>query len=278
MPQIKKILFPVDFSESCIGAARFVEYFAGQFQAEITLLHAVSMGEHSLAEELLPKRKAELNAFLAQELKYFTTKRICIIEDPANAILETANSWQPDLLMLPTHGLGYFRRRLLGSVTAKSLHDLRCPIWTSVHAETTPALEAIHCRRILCAIDLTTHSQFVLEWAAWLAREYNATLRIVHATLPLTVSSEVWPMGDELQREVHERAVADVEKLKQRAGLNVQAVVNAGNPADVIEEAAGDFEADLVVVGRGHENGLTAAFFQHAYAILSQSPCPVISV
>src|ERR1019366_3029392 len=119
MPQIKKILFPVDFSESCVGAARYVEFFAGQFQAEITLLHAVRMGEHSLAEELLPQRKAQLDAFLADELKYFTTQRVCVTEDPANAILETADSWKPDLLMLATHGLGYFRRHLLGSVTAK---------------------------------------------------------------------------------------------------------------------------------------------------------------
>ena len=54
MPQIRKILFPVDFSDSSFGAARYVEYFAGQFQAEIMLLHAVGMGEHNLAEELLP--------------------------------------------------------------------------------------------------------------------------------------------------------------------------------------------------------------------------------
>jgi hypothetical protein len=34
MPAIKKILFPVDFSKRCIGAARYVEAMAGRFEAE----------------------------------------------------------------------------------------------------------------------------------------------------------------------------------------------------------------------------------------------------
>ena len=87
MPLIKKILFPVDFSASCLGAARYVEAFAGRFEAEIMLFHVVGMGEGglTLAEELLPVRQAELNAFLADELKYFTTERLCVMGDDAAA-------------------------------------------------------------------------------------------------------------------------------------------------------------------------------------------------
>ena len=75
MPQIKKILFPVDFSQSCLGAARYVQAFAGQFEAEIMLFHAVARGQETLAEELLPLRRDELDKFLVQDLKYFTTHR-----------------------------------------------------------------------------------------------------------------------------------------------------------------------------------------------------------
>ena len=38
---MKKILFPVDFSERCTSAARMVEAFVGHFQAELTILHVV---------------------------------------------------------------------------------------------------------------------------------------------------------------------------------------------------------------------------------------------
>ncbi|HYA17109.1 MAG TPA: universal stress protein [Bryobacteraceae bacterium] len=278
MPQIRKILFPVDFSDSSLGAARYVEYFAGQFQAEIMLLHAVGMGEHNLAEELLPQRKARLDAFLADELKYFTTERVCVTGDAATALMDTAAAWNPDLVMIPTHGLGYFRRHLLGSVTAKALHDLRCPVWTSVHAEVAPTLENIHCRRILCAVDLTERSSFVLQWAAWLARECDATLEIVHATPSLDASAQVWAMAEEFQQSVRDRAHQDLATLQKEAGTNAEGIVAAGVPAAVIAGAAKEFAADLLVIGRHDSEGFAGALFQNAYAILSQSPCPVISV
>jgi len=68
MPQIKKILFPVDFSDACRGAARYVEAFAARFEAEIMLLHAAGKREQQQA-------KAQLDAFLASELRSFTTHR-----------------------------------------------------------------------------------------------------------------------------------------------------------------------------------------------------------
>ena len=46
-----------------------------------------------------------------------------------------AKANQIDLIMMPTHGYGRFRALLLGSVTAKVLHDADCPVWTAVHRE-----------------------------------------------------------------------------------------------------------------------------------------------
>jgi universal stress protein A len=278
MAQIRKILFPVDFSESSYGAARYVEYFAGQFQAKIMLFHAVGMGEHTLAEELLPQRQARLNEFLADELKYFTTERLCVIGDAATTLMDTAATWNPDLVMIPTHGLGYFRRHLLGSVTAKALHDLRCPVWTSVHAEVAPPLENIHCRRILCALDLTERSSYVLNWASWLAREYDAQLEVVHALPTLDSSSQVWAMAEEFQHQIEDRARHDLAVLQKQAGTTAAGVMTPGAPAEVIADAATQFAADLLIIGRHDSEGFAANLFQNAYAILSQSPCPVISV
>lgn len=278
MPQIKKILFPVDFSPSCFGAARYVEAFAGHFEAEIMLVHAVGMGERVLAEELLPQRKAQLDAFLADELKYFTTHRVCTTGDALMAILEEASSWNPDLVMLPTHGVGYFRRHLLGSVTAKLLHDLKCPVWTSVHAETAPALEDIHCRRILCGLDLTPYSRAVLDWAVWLAGEYGAKLGIAHAASSVGASVEAWSVAEDFQEAVLERAAADVAALQAQTGSRAEVFVNSGPPAGVIADAAKQFDADLIVIGRHTAEGVVASLFQSAYGILTESPCPVISI
>ncbi len=207
MSIINKILFPVDFSNECVGAARYVEAVAGRFESEVTLLHVVCPGEHTLADELLPKRQAQLSAFLADELKYFATQRVCVTgDDPALAIEQAARTRKPDLIMMPTHGLGAFRRLLLGSVTAKVLHDVRCPVWTSVHAEAAPRLENIHCRRILCTVDLNERSQSVLDWAASIAAEYEAALGIVHATPELSATYASLSVEQEFEQTVSAEA------------------------------------------------------------------------
>ena len=90
MPAIKKILFPVDFSAQCVGAARHVEALAGWFQAEVMLFHVVGNGTNTLAEELKPRSQERLNAFLAGELKHFTTQRVCVVGDPVDKIVEMA--------------------------------------------------------------------------------------------------------------------------------------------------------------------------------------------
>ena len=278
MPFIKKILFPVDFSESCIGAARYVEAFAGRFEAEIMLLHTVGMGEYHLPEELLPSRKIRLDDFLAEELKYFSTQRICMTGDPAPDIVDAARRWNPDLVMMATHGLGTFRRLLLGSVTAKVLHDLHLPIWTSVHSEAAPALENIHCRRVICALDLSARSQSILEWAASLADEYEAELALVHATEALPEAYLAGDLEGEIKRSLTENAERRLEILQQAVGISGPIFLKSGDPAKVVACAAKQFGADLLVMGRHSTTGVTGYLRQSAWDILREAPCPAISI
>ncbi|HWE52015.1 MAG TPA: universal stress protein [Bryobacteraceae bacterium] len=278
MPAIKKILFPVDFSESSIAAARYVETIAGCFEAEVMLLHVVGMGEHTLAEELLPGRQADLDAFLADEFKYFTTHRICVTGDPTIAIQDAAGRWHPDLVMMPTHGTGVFRRLLLGSVTARTLQRLSCPVWTSAHLKAASRLEEIHLRRILCALDLRQGSGCVLEWAAWLAGECQAELGIVHASGELPSEYYGWDIEKEYEDELKAEGKRQIGKLQSSAGSHGEVFVTSGYPATVVARTAADFNADLLVMGRHDVPGLAGYLRHNDYAILRDSPCPVISV
>ncbi len=278
MPAIKKILFPVDFSDRCRGAARYVEALAGRFEAELMLLHAVVGGTNVLAEEVQPSRQAELDAFLADELKYFTTRRVCVVGDPAAKIVETARSWGAGLVMMPTHGLGLFRRLLLGSVTAKVLHDLDCPIWTGIHSEEAPPLAKITCRRVLCALDLGERSRHVLEWAAALAGEYQASLEIVHAGSSVDVASQTVVLDQGMVAAFAAEVTRRIAAIQEAADTNAAVFVKGGEPAKVVACAAKEFHADLLVIGRHGGAGLPGLLRHNAYAILRESPCPVISI
>jgi len=273
MKLINRILFPVDFSEGCRAAARHVEFMGGRFEAEIMLLHAVGSGAHTLAEELLPIRQKELNDYLADELKYFTAHRVCVInDDPADAIRQVARDWKADLVMMPTHGMGLFQRLMVGSVTAQVLAELDCPVWTSVHSETVVPLEEIHCRRILCALDLTERSEYVLEWAAALAAESGGALGIVHALQPMHQPVLAVGMEEELSGNAEAQARREIDELRYTAGTHAAVFIEEGDTASAIGVAAKQFGANLLVIGR-HQSGP-----EDAFAIIRESACPVISV
>jgi nucleotide-binding universal stress UspA family protein len=242
------------------------------------LLHAVPLSHNGRSAEVLSDSGSQLDSFLKDEFKCFTTHRICIEGDPAPAIAETVQSWNPGLVMMPTHGLGYFRRHLLGSVTAKALHDLHCPIWTSIHAETAPPLAEIHFHHILCAIDLSERSPCILRWASQLASELGAALAVVYASMAVDPAADGWALGEDFLKFASDQAKNRIALLQKQIGTGARVFVAAGHPADVITAAARKFEADLLVLGRHEQAGVTGALFQNAYAILRESPCPTVSI
>src|SRR5579864_8816058 len=84
--------------------------------------------------------------------------------------------------MIPTQGMGMYRRLIIGSTSAKVLHDADCPVWTGVHLEDAPPVENVHCRKILCAVDFTPNSKRVVEWANHVAKEYQAEVTLLHVS------------------------------------------------------------------------------------------------
>ena len=267
MPIIKKILFPVDFSQRSIGAARYVESLAGRFEAEIMLLHVVDAATHgSIAQKLQPSLQEQLKAFLADDLRQFVIRRVCTIGDPAEEIVNMVESWAPDLVMMPSYGLGFYRPSLLGSVTAKVLHDVGCPVWTSVHSEEAPSLERIRCHKVLCGVDLGVRSRHIFEWALSFAGEDEADLGIVHATR--------FVEAPPLVAEARSRIAA----LLADAGANASVLIDGGEPAKVVACAAKEFHADLLVIGRHSDSSDEGCLRHSAYAIIRESPCPVISI
>lgn len=225
----------------------------------------------------MKESNSRLDSFLADELKPFSTQRVCVKGDPSRAIVEAAKGWGPDLVMMPTHGLGVFRRLLLGSVTSKVLDDLDCPVWTSVHTEAAPRLEDVHCRRILCAVDLAERSRSVLEWAAWLAGQYQATLGAVHAI----TQSSIALSGSGAEESVSPGVVEHTKRM-EILGIAPAAAshvfVRFGDPAKVVAWAARGFEADLLVMGRHGGGGIGGFLRPNAYSIFRESPCPTISI
>ncbi len=290
MLKFNHILFPVDLSEQCAKVAPFVEAWATQFESRVTLLHVFEMPPPAYyvastafvapadIESVLEQRTKCLDSFARQSFHNPEDRRIVEAGVPATTILDFVRREGVDLIMMPTHGYGLFRRFLLGSVTAKVLHDAHCPVWTGVHIEQpASAWSAPDCRHILCAINLTPRSSAVICWAKQLADSYRAELRVVHAVTGWPEESLI-PEADQFRAVIFDFAGKEIAKLQRQAGTSAEVQLESGEIAHVVQRAALDFNADLVVIGRGVLPEPLGRLRTHAYAVIRDAPCPVLSV
>ena len=288
MPNLKHILFPVDFSEQNCSIAPYVACMASRYGARVTLLHVVEIptggypewpAQASLVdfEAVANDRKQSLNSFLQSEFQSVAASRLMLEGDPARQISEYADRHNVDLIMMPTHGYGPFRRFLLGSITAKVLHDVKCPVWTSAHLPERAAPPAGY-RSILCAVDLTPKSVSLMQWAAAFAREHGATLRLVHAIPAAEPAGGIDIEGRRFRAILVEIALEELAKMQQQAKTDLGVLVEGGDVAPVVHRAAELHHADLVVIGRGVMQEVFGRMRTHVYSVIREAPCPVISV
>ena len=257
MFQLKRLLFPVDFSERSRRSSVYVEAIAHHFGAELILLHVV---EPPVYNAPLGDAHAEgFDTFFGDRLRHLRVKRLIEHGDAAIKIVQSAAHNSVDLIMMPTQGMGIYRRLILGSTTAKVLHDADCPVWTGVHLENAPAPSKIHYERICCAVDLKPQSVKALDWAHHFAEEYGAELTLVHAG----------------RSDSATKALAD---LQETVGSNAVVRVRDGEPANVVASLTAQLDPDLLVIGRGAESGFLGRLEATAYSIIRRSHCPVVSV
>lgn len=286
---ITRILLPVDFSERAGHAARFAVPLAERFCSEIILLHvlppqfefgAIELGGAMLGDlalELQEQAAEHLDRFASTKLGGVPVRTLLLEGDPAREIVETARREAVGLIMMPTHGYGRFRRLLLGSVTAKVLHDADCPVWTAAHVE-TPGAPRGDLKRILCAIDLGPSSARALQWSAELAAQFGAELTLVHAILELDPRTEGYHFSPEWRKFLAEAAQTEIAALQEKVGTQAEVILTSGPVAETVSEEARKSDADLLVIGRGVEAGILGRLTSDAYGIIRQSPCPVVSV
>ena len=287
MLNLATILLPVDFSERSIAAARYAGTLACRFQSQVIMVHVVPneypigafeapIDFHNLWNERIEEARTNLNAFLAEDFRRMPVKRFVLDGDPATRIVQVAGCEGAKLIVMPTHGYGPFRRFILGSVTAKVLHDADCAVLTSAHIEEAPP-ESLAFRNILCAIDLGQQSRAALAWAGEFAAKYESRLHVVHV-LPSPEAGQARYFDVEFQAALHRSAKEAVEALLASSGRGADVLIEHGAVAKAVRAAAESVKADCVVIGRHASSGLLGRLHADAYAIVRESPCPVVSV
>ncbi|MCG8403919.1 MAG: universal stress protein [Phycisphaerales bacterium] len=150
MIQIKRVLFPSDFSDLSLQALIYARSFSEAYSAELHLVHVVdeaamywmAMGPNSLpvapaTDELVDVSKQELKKFVQehlQDLKVPLVTEVCVGR-PFMEIIRYARENEIDLIVIGTHGRSGLKHVLLGSVAEKVVRKAPCPVLTIRHPE-----------------------------------------------------------------------------------------------------------------------------------------------
>jgi nucleotide-binding universal stress UspA family protein len=288
MLRMARILFPVDFSDRCALIGGRVKALAEHFQAEVVLLYSLEpLPAHVAALDMTPlipettaalkeSARTEVERFLKMEFSHLSVRRVLAEGFAAEVIVQHSHALQADLILMPTRGLGAFRRYIIGSVTAKVLHDADCPVWTGVHHELAPHVWT-ELRHVVCAVDLGPQSVTALAWAFGFASQWQAKLTLLYVApaldpVPGQYFNPDWRIP--FMSATHE----ELQKIRDSVGADCEIHVETGEAAKTVVATAAALKADLLVIGRSPHDGLVGRLRANAYAIITQSPCPVVSV
>lgn len=286
---LSHVLVPVDFSEKSECAARYAAALHRRFGSRITLLHVLPPPHYefgamevggSVLEELFRSRaeqaRQDLDAFLRDELPPDNVERLLVEGDPAARIVRSAHELGVSLIVMPTHGYGTFRRFILGSVTAKVLHDADCPVWTGVHMEAA-RVDDVRLDRIAVGLDLRSQSERTLMWARRFAHEVGAEMALVHVMPGLGAAAGELSEPEWKQR-MEDSARREIASLMARLGWDAPVLIGSGEVPETVCKLAQEWGANLLVIGRGSASGVLGRLRANAYSIIRQSSCPVVSV
>ena len=148
MPQISRIVVPIDFSEYSKKAFRYAIELAQTFSAEMILVYVVEPiiypADFSFGQLALPSMERELQERGHEQLDTLIQKEVpeginarCVIRSgkPFVEIIQTANDEQADLIIIATHGHSGIEHALFGSTAEKVVRKSVCPVLSIRSAE-----------------------------------------------------------------------------------------------------------------------------------------------
>jgi nucleotide-binding universal stress UspA family protein len=176
-------------------------------------------------------------------------------------LLLEAEAWQPQLIIVGSHGKGMIRKFFLGSVSSRVLQEAHCSV-RIVHEH---AIDPNRPLTLLVAVDDSGEASKIVDSIA--ERQYPentavhlltvADMSVVAALDYVATASNA--LADETEsvmaREVRERMQMLVSRIRARY-RDVHMHARIDKPRNAILEIAGDIGADAIIVGAKGKSAL----------------------
>jgi nucleotide-binding universal stress UspA family protein len=154
-------------------------------------------------------------------------------------------------------------------------------------------------KKILVAVENNQIGNLVFDEALALAKATNASLMLVHVMSPYSdrnvnpISMDPYSFYPALHSEALTQTLKQWDTLKQEGidflnflrvnarheGVTAEFTQNLGDPGRIICEIAGDWQADMIVLGRRGRIGLSEFFLGSvSNYVLHHAPCSVLAI
>lgn len=140
--QFKRILCPVDFSESSLSALAYALNLAEEADAHVTLLHVIEMPPELRENPMAPDfdidrihaaaeadARSRLQDLIPDQARTYSTVETAVVEGRAyRRILQRSAEEQADLVVMGVHGRGVMDLLVFGSTTHHVIRAATCPV------------------------------------------------------------------------------------------------------------------------------------------------------
>jgi hypothetical protein len=284
----ERLLLSTDGSEFSEGAIREAIRLAKRCGSKLTAIRVIETNPEfeSTAPAVLEKMEKEVRQHLgdvqARAKKEGVACDIAVHEgeDSYKYIVDEAAVQKSTMIIMGRRGRKGFRRLVMGSTTAWTIGHAPCSVLV------VPRAAQVEFKSIVVATDCSKYSAAAASEAIGIAKRNNAKLTAV-AVVPADIAMPTDVDFAALQREkiadqemqAAEKNAKAVKDAAQKAGVDAQAFVMSGKPADAIIEIAKDKSADLIVVGSHGRTGLDRLLMGSvAERVIVMSSCAVLVV
>lgn len=295
---INKLLVPLDGSRLAESTMPSAIRIALLFNANIILLHireqnapSTIHGEKHLSDT------ADANRYLQSMAENLQSKGVGVEwhvhdskeGDVARSIVEHADEFQPDLVVLCTHGKGGVRDIIYGSIAQQTLNRGKWPILL-IQPDEHGTVPEFNPRHILVPIDRDHSQDAALSVSASMAKVFSSSVRLLAVVPTLeTLSGEKSASGSLLPTTT--RAILDiaeqegaefVEKIASEepfSELEAYTEILRGDPVQSVLEYANKSDIDLIILSSHARSGLSALISgSFTSRITSRVKCPLLLV
>lgn len=273
----RNILFATDFSPCSEAVFLYATALARECEATLFSVHVIQAEVMSVdppvIDQLRESAVQQMHDLEASEALQGIRFQPLVADGAVGVtVADLVRQNNIDVVIVGTHGRTGMRKFVMGSVAEEIFRHAPCPVIALGPQVCTEARHNPSFKRVLYATDFAADSSARLSHALTILEPRIETVTLMHVvpTAPITDADTA--------KTVFRTNLLNMVPAGIKISTPVEAVVEIGQTAELIVEAAKDRKTDVIVLGV-HPTGVMGTHLMHtAYRVMIEAPCPVMLV